>query len=84
MKQVYAYALYLLFLFGIACNMSLAQEEWMPDPNLRKVVREKLEIPDDVPLVIPDMQRLYDIVSFDADVESLQGASDKQFGRLGN
>ena len=45
----------------------------MPDPNLRKIVREKLGIPDDIPMTIPDVQRLSDIVSFDADVESLQG-----------
>ena len=45
----------------------------MPDKNLQRVVKEKLSIPDDVTLTIADMRHLYDIVSFNDRISSLQG-----------
>ena len=45
MRHIYAYCLYFLIILGIACAAS-AQEEWMPDPNLRQVVREALGLPE--------------------------------------
>lgn len=73
MKPVYTYILYFLFLFGIACSMSSAQDEWMPDPNLQQAVRKKLEIPDNILLTPPDMHRLHDLVSINEGIENLQG-----------
>ena len=58
MKQIYAYVLCFLFLFDIACSISSAQEEWMPDPNLRQAVRDQLALPADRPLLKTDMKRL--------------------------
>ena len=45
----------------------------MPDPNLRRVVRKKLEIPNDTPLMIYDMLQLYDLVSISDGIRSLEG-----------
>jgi len=58
---------------GIASGVTPAQEEWMPDPNLRQVVRKKLGIPDNIPLIPQDMRRLYDLVSINEGIENLQG-----------
>ena len=41
MKQIFTVYLCLF----ITCGVALAQEEWMPDPNLRQAVREKLNLP---------------------------------------
>lgn len=45
----------------------------MPDENLRRVVREKLMITDNTPVTIMDMQQLYDLVSINDGIRSLQG-----------
>lgn len=50
-----------------------ALENWMPDPNLRHVVRKKLEIRNDTPLMIHDMLQLYDLVSINDGIRSLEG-----------
>ena len=47
----------------VVMNAAYAQEEhWMPDPNLRKVVRAELNIPEGTPLMKVDMQRLPRVV----------------------
>ena len=65
-----AYCVYFLILLNMVYSVASAQEGWMPDPNLRRVVKEKLGVET---LTLADMRDLWDIVSFDADVESLQG-----------
>ncbi|MXV74087.1 hypothetical protein F4Z99_07400 [Candidatus Poribacteria bacterium] len=45
-------------------------EEWMPDPNLRRIVSETLDVES---LTIADMQRLHDLVSDSDGIESLEG-----------
>ena len=50
-----------------------AQDAWMPDENLQRAIKEKLNIADSTALSIPDMQRLYHLVSFDDNIGSLQG-----------
>lgn len=53
------------------CTLSVgAPEDWMPDPNLRRVVSETLDVES---LTIADMQRLHDLVSNGDGVESLEG-----------
>ena len=37
------------------------EEDWMPDPNLRWFVRERLEIPDNIPMTPRDLLRLTDL-----------------------
>ena len=41
MKHIYRCCLYVLILIGVTCSITSAQEEaWMPDPNLRRALRE--------------------------------------------
>jgi hypothetical protein len=40
------------------CSVASAQEEWMPDPNLRQAVREALGLLDGIPLTQIEIQRL--------------------------
>ena len=40
MKHVYTYLLCILVIFAISCCIVSAQEEWIPDPNLRGALRE--------------------------------------------
>ena len=61
------------------------KEDWMPDPYLRKTVREKLEIPDEIPILPADMTALTDLVA-EQDIESLRGlehAIDLKFLHIG-
>ena len=46
---------------------------WMPDPNLRAVVGEALEIPDDVRLTQSDMKRLTELDAEKREITSLIG-----------
>ena len=48
------------------------EQDWIPDPNLRQAVREKLEFPDGIPMLPADMTELYDLVT-EGDIESLKG-----------
>lgn len=47
--------------------------DWMPDPNLQHAVRRELKIDNDIPLLIPDLQRLYGLVSIGEGITNLQG-----------
>jgi uncharacterized membrane protein YgcG len=42
----------------IVCSVAIAQEDWMPDPNLRQAVREALGLLDGIPLTQIEIQRL--------------------------
>ena len=60
--------------FGIiASSITLAQEEWMPDPNLRQAVQEALELPDDTPLTQPIMNQLIGLDAADSQITDLTG-----------
>ena len=57
-------------------NALLSPEDtaaWMPDPNLRAVVSEALEMPDDVPLTQSDMKRLTELDAEKREITSLIG-----------
>ena len=58
MKQICKWCLCVLSLFGTMCSVASAQEDWMPDPNLRQAVRDQLALPADNPLLKTDMKRL--------------------------
>ena len=47
-------------------------EEWMPDLVLREAVRERLEIPDEAPILPVDLTELHDLV-VEGDIKSLKG-----------
>ena len=51
-----------------------AQDEtdWMPDAHLERAVRERLEIPDEIPMLPADMAALTHLVA-EHDIESLKG-----------
>ena len=73
MKQVYRCCLCIFVILGIAGGITSAQEEWMPDPNLRQVVREKLNLSRNTPLTVLHLQRLHDLVILESDIASLRG-----------
>ena len=62
-----------LFLFSVVCGTALAQEEWMPDANLRQAVRESLELPDDVLLTQLELKRLTGLDASDSQITDLTG-----------
>lgn len=72
MKHIYTL---LLFFMGICiiCGSASAQEEWMPDANLRRAVRESLELPDDVLLTPLEMKRLMELDAQDRQITNLTG-----------
>ena len=70
-KRIILIFIYLLSQFW---NFSVSNaEDWMPDPNLRQAVREKLEIPDEIPIHPADMAALSHLVIIEHDIESLRG-----------
>ena len=69
MKQIFTVYLCLF----ITCGVTLAQEEWMPDPNLRQAVREVLELPDEIPLTQIEMQRLTRLDAYQKEITDLSG-----------
>ncbi len=73
MKQFCKWWLCVFVIFGVAGGVTSAQEEWMPDPNLRQAVREKLDLPRNTPLTVLHLERLYDLVILESDIENLQG-----------
>ncbi len=73
MGLVYRYGLCILIVFGVACSVASAQEEWMPDPNLRQVIREALELPDAVLLTQLEMKRLTGFEAEDNQITNLTG-----------
>ena len=74
MKRFYTLFLILLMITTWIPYLANAQEEdWMPDPNLRKAVRETQDIPKDVPLTIRDLQKMTGLVVLSSDISNLQG-----------
>ena len=73
MKQIYASVLYFLFLFGVVCSISSAQEDWMPDANLRQAVRDQLALPADKSLLKADMKRLTGLEGHKRGITDLTG-----------
>ena len=72
MKQIY---ILLIFFIGpcIVCGTASAQDEWMPDPNLRQAVQAALELPDDIPLTQLEMKRLTGLDAADSQLTDLTG-----------
>ena len=87
MRQICRYSLCILIMFGIACGVTSAQEEWMPDPNLRQAIREKLHLPKNTPLTTFHLEPLHDLVVLESDIANLQGlehAANLHFLHLSN
>ena len=73
MKQFCKWWLCVFVVFGIASDVTSAQEEWMPDPNLWQAVREALELPDEVPLTQLLMDQLTGLDAADSQITDLTG-----------
>ncbi len=54
--------------------------EWMPDPNLRKVVREVIGVPEGVPIAPEDIAKVVRLKAESMDIVDLTGL--KHFGNL--
>ena len=50
-----------ILIFYLCLTSLLHAQDWMPDPNLRWFVRERLEIPDNIPMTPRDLLRLTDL-----------------------
>ena len=57
--------------FFIVCSLAHAAD-WMPDAHLEQAIREELEIPDGIPMLLEDMTELSHLV-VEHDIESLKG-----------
>ena len=64
------YSLIIALFIGINIIYAQNEEDWMPDPNLRRIVSEELGVEN---LTIADMQRLHDLVSDSDEIENLEG-----------
>ena len=73
MKQFCKWWLCVFVVFGIANGVPLAQNEWMPDPNLRQAVRKALELSDEIPLTQPIMNQLTRLDAADGQITDLTG-----------
>ena len=65
----------LIFAVGLGCfwQRADAQVVEIPDPNLERAIRERLELPSDFPITREEMLRLYELPAGDAQIESLTG-----------
>ena len=68
MKKYYV----LTLIFCLCLIPFVSAEDWLPDVHLEQAVRERLEIPDEIPMLPADMAELYDLVT-EHDIESLRG-----------
>ena len=50
-----------ILLLWVSVTSFISAEDWMPDPNLRWFVRERLEIPANMPMTPHDLLRLTDL-----------------------
>ena len=48
-------------------------QEWMPDPNLQQFIREKLEIPDGIPMLPADIAAFSHLLIREHNIRSLRG-----------
>lgn len=73
MKQFCKWWLCVFLVFGIVSGVTFAQEEWMPDPNLRQAVREALELPNEIPLTQLVMSQLTGLEAVESQITDLTG-----------
>ncbi len=66
--------------------MASAEKDWMPDENLKQVVREQLELPTDIPLTQIEMKRLEGLAAHNRQITDLTGlehATNLRWANLG-
>ena len=62
-----------LVLTSVACYAQEAPEKWMPDPNLRKAVREEIGVPEGVPIAPEDITKVVRLNAESMDITDLTG-----------
>ncbi|MDE0314263.1 MAG: leucine-rich repeat domain-containing protein [Candidatus Poribacteria bacterium] len=72
MRQVFRYSLLIFIFFSIPCLVS-AQEDWIPDENLRHAVRDELSLPAAKPLTKELMAQLVFLNAGNKGIETLTG-----------
>ena len=72
MKQFYRGCLCILIMFSFT-SIASAQEDWMPDLNMRKAIREALQLPNDVPITDANMANLVAFEAKDRNIRDLTG-----------
>ena len=66
--------MYRYYTFWVTTAITSAPEDhWMPDPNLRTAIREKLELPDEVPLTKGNIKSLIHLEAQNKEIRSIQG-----------
>ena len=73
MKHIFRYALFIFIFLGITRIASAQEPGWMPDSSLQQAVREKLNVPQHIPLTVLHLERLHDLVVLESDIANLQG-----------
>ena len=69
----------LILVLFVGINAAYAQElEWMPDANLRKVLREKLGLPQDIPLTPSHLEDITTLKVSKSNIANLQGLEHAQ------
>ena len=61
------------FLWMFATIVPAQEDHWMPDPNLRAAVREKLGLSDEMPLTKDNIERLTHLEAQHRGIRSIQG-----------
>ena len=65
--------LFILFLSVLCVCSAFAADDWMPDPHLRQLVRETLDLPDEARLTKLELKRLTSLAQSKSDVRDLTG-----------
>ena len=64
----------LIIILFITINIAYAQElDWIPDPNLRKAVREEMGVPEGVPIAAEDIAKVVRLNVASMDIMDLTG-----------
>lgn len=61
------------FLWMFATIAPAQEDHWMPDPNLRAAIREKLGLSDEMPLTKDNIKRLIHLEAQHSGIRSIQG-----------
>ena len=65
--------LFILFLSVLCVCSAFAADDWMPDPHLRQLVRETLDLPDEARLTKLELKRVTSLTQFKSDVSDITG-----------
>ena len=64
---------FILFLSVLCVCSTFPADDWMPDPHLRQLVRETLDLPDEAQLTKLELKRVTSLTQFKSDVSDITG-----------